>query len=109
MSCTEVLKTRISPDLKAQAKEIAGRELLSEAAWLKRLVLREIRACHGGNCDGSEPCSAGRVRDRGREPRDSGCARAMLLRLRTEDKRLLDARAEARGMRPATYASLLLR
>jgi len=33
----------------------------------------------------------------------------MLVRLRTEDKLLLDARAEARGMRPATYASVLLR
>ena len=33
----------------------------------------------------------------------------MLVRLRIEDKLLLDARAEARGMRPATYASVLLR
>jgi hypothetical protein len=109
MSCTEVLKTRIPPDLKVQAKEIADRELLSEAAWLKSLVLREIRACHGANGDSGEPCSAGRVRDRGRDPRGSGCARAMLVRLRAEDKLLLDARAEARGMRPATYASVLLR
>ena len=109
MNCTEVLKTRIPPELKAQAKEIADRELLSEAAWLKRLVLREIRACNGANDEGSESCSAGRVRDRGREPRGIRCGRAMLVRLRTEDKLLLDARAEARGMRPATYASVLLR
>ena len=33
----------------------------------------------------------------------------MLVRLRDEDKLLLDARAEAQGMRPATYASVLLR
>jgi hypothetical protein len=33
----------------------------------------------------------------------------MLVRLRSEDKLLLDARAEARGMRPATFASVLLR
>ena len=39
----------------------------------------------------------------------NGCARPMLVRLRDEDKLLLDARAEARGMRPATYASVLLR
>jgi hypothetical protein len=109
MSCTEVLKTRIPPDIKVQAKEIADRELLSEAAWLKLLVLREIRAGHGANGDGSEACSAGRVRDLGRAPQASGCARAMLVRLRTEDKQLLHARAEARGMRPATYASVLLR
>jgi len=33
----------------------------------------------------------------------------MLVRLTAEDRLLLDARAEARGMRPATYASVLLR
>jgi hypothetical protein len=31
----------------------------------------------------------------------------MLVRLRDEDKLLLDARAEVRGLRPATYASVL--
>jgi hypothetical protein len=33
----------------------------------------------------------------------------MLVRLRAEDRLLLDARAEARGMRPATYVSVLIR
>ena len=33
----------------------------------------------------------------------------ILVRLRSEDRLLLDARAEARGMRPATYVSVLLR
>jgi hypothetical protein len=109
MGCTEVMKTTIPPDLKAQVKGIADRELLSEAAWLKRLVLREVRACQGATGDGGVPCSAGGVRERGRAPRGRGCARAMLVRLRTEDKLLLDARAESRGMRPTTYASVLLR
>jgi hypothetical protein len=109
MSCTETLRTYVTPETKLQAKAVADGEFLSEAGWLKRLVLREIRDCHGVNGDSREPCSAGRVRDRGTEPRGSGRARAMLVRLRTEDKLLLDARAEARGMRPATYASVLLR
>jgi hypothetical protein len=109
MGCTDVIKSTIPPDLKAQVKGIADRELLSEAAWLKRLVLREVRACQGAAGDSGTPCSAGGVRDRGRAARGGGCARAMLVRLRTEDKLLLDARAEARGMRPATYASVLLR
>ncbi|HEY6925699.1 MAG TPA: hypothetical protein VI653_19620 [Steroidobacteraceae bacterium] len=109
MSCTEVLKTRIPPDIKVEVKEIADRELLSEAAWLKRLVLREIRACNGTSGTGRDLCIPGRVQNRGREARVSGCARAMLVRLRNEDKLLLDARAEARAMRPATYASVLLR
>ena len=38
-----------------------------------------------------------------------GAGKPMLVRLISEDWLLLDARAEARGMRPATYASVLLR
>lgn len=109
MSCTETLRAYVSPEIKLEAKAVADREFLSEAAWLKRLVLREIRARHGANSDGDEPRRVGCDLDRDREPRGSGCARAMLVRLRTEDKLLLDARAEARGLRPATYASVLLR
>ena len=43
MTCTETLKAHVSPEIKLQAKAIADREFLSEAAWLKRLVLREIQ------------------------------------------------------------------
>ena len=39
----------------------------------------------------------------------NGIGRPLFVRLRNEDRLLLDARAEARGMRPATYASVLLR
>lgn len=110
MSCTEVLKTRISPEIKLQAKEIADREFLSEAAWLKRLVVREIRACLVANDDGREPCRAEGARRPGREGLGKGvCGRPLFVRLRSEDRSLLDARAEARAMRPATYASVLLR
>ena len=103
------MRTYVTPETKRQAKAVADREFLSEAGWLKRLLLRESRDCHGANGDSGEPCSTGRVRDRGTEQRGGGCARAMLVRLRAEDKLLLDARAEAHGMRPATYASVLLR
>ena len=44
MRCTEILKTSVSPEMKLQAKVVAGRFFLSEATWLKRLVIREIRA-----------------------------------------------------------------
>ena len=52
MSCTETLKAHVSPDVKRQARAVADREFLSEAAWLKRLVLREIRACEAANDGG---------------------------------------------------------
>lgn len=111
MSCTEILKARVSPEIKLHAKAIADRELLSEAAWLKRLVVREIRACHGTSDDGREQCRAeGARRPEREESRGQGvCDRPLFVRLKSEDRLLLDARAEARGMRPATYASVLLR
>ncbi len=97
MGCSEAMKTTIPPEVRARAREIADRELLSEAAWLKRLVIREIRACQGASDEGSAP-SAGGVRDRSRVPRGRGCARAMHVRLRTGDKLLIHRRAEARGI-----------
>ena len=110
MVCTETLKAHVSPEIKFQAKAVAEREFLSEAAWLKRLVLREIRACDAARGSEGESSPAKGNRRQGREARGSdGGARPMLVRLRTEDRLLLDARAEARGMRPATYASVLLR
>lgn len=106
MSCTEFLRARVSPDIKLRVKAIAARELLSEAAWLKRLVIREIRAAHGTGGGEREPCRA----DGARAPRGkSEIGRPLFVRLRNEDRLLLDARAEARVMRPATYASVLLR
>jgi len=109
MSCTETLKAHVSPEIKLQAKAVAEREFLSEAAWLKRLVLREIRICDAGNSNGHEPCRAEGIRRSGSEARGQGYGKPMLVRLRTEDRLLLDARAEARGMRPATYVSVLIR
>jgi hypothetical protein len=106
MSCTEILKARVSPDIKLRVKTITDRELLSEAAWLKRLVIREICAAHGADAGELEPCRA----EGARAPSGkSGIGRPLFVRLRNEDRLLLEARAEARGMRPATYASVLLR
>lgn len=109
MGCTEFLKARVSPETKLQAKAVADREFLSETAWLKRLVLRELRACDASASEG-ESSQAESIRRPGGEARGrNGGAKPMLVRLRIEDRLLLDARAEARGMRPATFASVLLR
>jgi hypothetical protein len=110
MRCTEILKTSVSPEIKLKAKAVADREFLSEAAWLKRIVIREIRARNDASDADSDlllsesipgPTSAGSG--------NNGAGKPMLVRLTAEDRLLLDARAEARGMRPATYASVLLR
>jgi hypothetical protein len=110
MACTEFLKARVSPEIKLRTKAVADRELISEATWLKRLVLREILACDAASVSEGESFPAKGNCRQGRGARGSdGGGRPMLVRLRTEDRLLLDARAEARGMRPATYASVLLR
>jgi len=111
MSCTEILKVRVSPEIKLQARVIADRELLTEAAWLKRLIIREIRAADVAGSSVGEP----RWRDGNRRPQNGaargadGCGKRVYVRLRDEDHLLLEARAAARGMRPATYLSVLTR
>jgi hypothetical protein len=110
VGCTETLKAHVSPEIKLRAKSVAELDFLSEAAWLKRLVLREIRACDAAQGGGGEATEAVGNRRPGRRARGpAGRGKPMLVRLRIEDRLLLDARAEARGMCPATYASVLLR
>src|SRR3984957_2729807 len=110
MGCTETLKAHVSPEIKLRAKAVAEREFLSEAAWLKRLVLREIRACDSGTGDARQPCRADSISRPSTQARGTdSCGNPILVRLRGEDRLLLDARAEARGMRPATYISVLIR
>jgi hypothetical protein len=107
--CTEILKARVSPQIKRQARAIAERDFMTEAAWLKRLVIREIRARYAANDDGGE---LHRENDNHR-PREArgpkGNCKPVYVRFRDEDRLLLDARAAARGMRPATYVSVLTR
>jgi len=110
MRCTETLKTHVSPEMKLQARSVADREFLSEAAWLKRLVMREIRARNDASGAESDLLRSESVlRPTSAAPGNNGAGKPMLVRLTVEDRLLLDARAEARGMRPATYASVLLR
>ena len=104
----QVAKTRVSPEIKLQLRTLADREFLSEATWLKRLIVRELRACRAANGETLDQSKEARQREE-----DTGgsvaAGKPLFVRLRREDRLLLDARAEARGMRPATYASVLLR
>lgn len=110
MNCTEILKARVSPEMKLQAKAIADRELLTASAWLKRIVLREIRSADAGGAVSEEPRRANSAREReGAASKATSCSKPVYVRLRAEDRLLLDARAAARGMRPATYLSVLTR
>ncbi len=82
--------------------------MLSESAWLKRLLIREMRATRDPvKTQAVSPRVEGARRHIGH--RGGPCERPILIRLRTEDRLLLDARSEARGMRPATYVAVLTR
>jgi hypothetical protein len=104
MNCTEVVKARVSPEIKRQAKALAERESLTEAAWLKRLVTRELRSAKGTNV----AVSADEVRGQAANG-PSAAVKRVYVRLCPEDWLLLEARAAARGMRPATYLAVLTR
>jgi mobilization protein MobC len=106
MNCTEVVKARVSPEMKRQVKALADRELLTEAAWLKRLIIRELRAAsEAGTCDSVNPVPL--LSEAARGP--SFDVKRVYVRLCPEDWLLLEARADARGMRPATYLAVLAR
>ena len=106
----QVAKTRVSPEIKLQLRTLADRESLSEAAWLKRLIVRELRACRAASGETLDHGQSNDSRQRDGDTGGSGAAgKPLFVRLRREDRLLLDARAEARGMRPATYAAVLLR
>lgn len=109
MNCTEVLKARVTPEIKRQAQSIAGRELLTEAAWLKRLVIREIGSLDVNDGIAADPRRAGCTHRQSATRDSKGFPKPIYVRLRDEDRLLLEARAAARGLRPATYLSVLTR
>ncbi len=106
MNCTEMVKARVSLEMKRQAKALAERELLTEAAWLKRLIMREIRtAGEAGTPDSVNGVPSRREGTR----RLSANVKRVYVRLCPEDWLLLEARAAARALRPATYLAVLTR
>lgn len=98
----------MTAETKREVAAAAEREMLSESAWLKRLLVREIRAARDPVATLVAPRKPEGGRHRGVR-KGSPCDRPVLVLLRPEDRLLLDARAEARGMRPATYVSVLTR
>jgi hypothetical protein len=103
MGVTEVIKARLTREDKARVATVTQAELLSESAWLRRLVLRELLAVQPEHAGGEA------LRTRGRCSAHRGAASRLNVRLRTEDRLLLHERAAARGMASATYISVLVR
>lgn len=110
MVASKFVKARLSLALKERVKALSEGQLLSESAWLKQLIARELLTADRGAS--SVPASTGSVADRHRnrtDERRQRCANRLYVRLRREDHLLLQARASARGLRCATYVSALTR
>lgn len=99
MVASEFIKARLPLELKLRVKACSERQLLTESAWLKCLVLRELEITE------EMPENFHRHQLKGRSRRNG----RIYVRLRHDDKLLLAARASARGMRAATYVSALTR
>jgi Bacterial mobilisation protein (MobC) len=85
---------------------LADLDLLTEAACVRRLVMRGIRAAD----EAIGPVAVETIRRPLSETSGSrGGTNVVYVRLCAEDRLLLEARATARGMRPATYVSVLTR
>ena len=108
MGATEVIKTRITPETKVLVAEVTQAQLLTESIWLRRLVLRELRAAQP---EGGQRHQSGvpAKRARGQCSNRHAPGPSLHVKLRSEDRLLLHERAAARGMASATYVSVLVR
>ena len=112
MGCTETLKTRVTPETKARVLTITRAELLTEAVWLRRLVTRSLHESPAHSAQLGEMGDQGSgmmAPARGVSTKDQEQAARLYVRLRREDHLLLQERATARAMAPATYVSVLVR
>lgn len=110
MVASEFVKARLSVELKRRVKALSEGQLLSESAWLKQLIVRELRTADQSRP--RNPALLASVADGHRnraDERRQRCANRIYVRLRREDHLLLEARASARGLRCATYVSALTR
>jgi len=108
VGATEILTTRITPEIKEQVTGVVREEFLTESIWLRRLVLRELRAAQSE--DGARNRGHGPAADARRRCSDKRApGPSLYVRLRPEDRLLLHERAAARGMASATYVSVLVR
>jgi hypothetical protein len=95
MACDHLISVRVDEHTKQRFRALAVGQGLSESALLKRLLDVPLL----GTADRAD------LAPQQAEARD----RRLYVRLCDPDRRLLSERAEIRGLRPATYVSLLTR
>src|SRR5580692_6424501 len=92
MKADQFIVSRVSSETKARLRALAEKELLSESALLRRLV--ELVLLKAGLAPIITETPTGARARRGAR---------LMIRLRPDDQILLQERAAARGMPPATY------
>ena len=108
MAATEILKTRVTPELKSRVGELSQTDLVTEAVWLRRVIGREIQQRSSGSGTGKdEPRPT--ANERRSQDIHRGRVTRLYVRLRREDRLLLQERAVGRGMASPTYVSALVR
>ena len=111
MDGSHYLKTRVTAEMKERVHALAEQQLVTESVWLKRLIataLRDAPIDESGEHHDHRP-SGKKVRDVLQTDDDDKPSLRVYIRLRPTDRLLLRERAAARGMRSATYTSVLVR
>jgi len=98
MNADQFIVARVSSETKARLRALAERQYLSDSALVRRLV--ELVLLKAGLSPMITETSTGARRLR---------TARLMIRLSADDQILLRDRAEARGMAPATYISVLMR
>ena len=112
MGEAQFIKSRVSPDMKQRVHELAEQQLITESVWLKRLVTAALHETASDRLDLGREVRAARATHRDgvlKAGGDEGATARVYLRLHPDDQLLLRERARARGMRSATYVSVLVR
>ena len=92
------LTTHVSEPTKRAVQALSNQQGLMEAAWLRRLVEGALQAASPTpTVEGAQTAS-----------RSGGPVR-VTIRVRPDDHQLLEARAQARNLAPATYVAFSLR
>jgi len=96
MGADQFIAARVSSETKARLKAVAAREQISESALIKRVIELAVPQANPEDLISAVP-----------PPQVRSCR--ITIRIRPEDLRLLQARAQARGMASATYISVMVR
>jgi predicted DNA-binding protein len=94
---TRYLKIRVPPETKARIAALSKSKLLNESIWVRQAIEAALRQ-HEVDDSTAVSLRSNKLRDQ-----------RICLRLQHDDRLLLEARAAERGMRAATYASVLMR